>query len=858
MFSFGSKVKQKLSATRFEFSFVVHNLAPWPEGSKAIAIGYQRGKRRRGATRSVYPSRQPGRLGAVVRINERFDMPVTLYKANNGSANSGGLGPFKKKCLILAVLETDGRTQATAALGRVVIDLSEYAAIEHTEMRTFMVSCNKSIHAAVGDPQLMITIRCRWKKLAKEGGGPAAAGQADETASMSTDTTGSRMTANLSSFLRFKFTGKGNGPMNEEQDLRGFESSGPSGGASAAGTGSGGANGRGSVAGDVSAGVSKVMDTIQESHDEPAEPVFASFNPTPAHSTPGGSRTMTPNTSIKQLTPASSLLADPRPASGTPSPRQAIESAGSTSLSAFAQGRRTAGDDKPYGAPSVGLGGGQSPLTARSASTSALNTIDADLLVALRFELLTVAALEAAVAGAGDSLDTLSFWWSNAVHMRAMLTGLSLAAAAAGVLAPTGGGVGLAVAAAVGGGGPSSGSEHWATAVLVPELRRLERAVFDDLLGRMWEKVLLPTALGTAVGRVGTAGSAAAAGATAARPAPAPVTKRAQQEAAIKKWFEALEAVSAALSRQVGAAGGAASTGGSTPTHGWAQAAAGPVGHCALLRQQVLLQCLKRVDLLLFAHLLGGAETPGVNDLLADYDPHGALAASSGPAGPAGSSPIPHLDDGSLPFARGVLTFGGGMSVKMTVTRLQQWAAGQPALGGNGSGSAAAAADAAAMASGADRGGAGGGAGGLPVPTGPLFPLLRAAADLLMMPKELLLDRAVRLDVGAALSMRTVLHILKRFQPDEFAPDSISPAILESLREESAMPQMNLRSAAADMHSGYAPPPDAAVLRSVEAGVEPGLEYEADSEDELEELAQVVSKSSATGAGAGSSSAEEW
>lgn len=83
MFSFG-KVKQKLTATRFEFSFVVHNLSPWPEGARAIAIGYQRGKRRRGATRSVYPSRQPGRLGAVVRFNERFDMPVTLYKARLG------------------------------------------------------------------------------------------------------------------------------------------------------------------------------------------------------------------------------------------------------------------------------------------------------------------------------------------------------------------------------------------------------------------------------------------------------------------------------------------------------------------------------------------------------------------------------------------------------------------------------------------------------------------------------------------------------------------------------------------------------------------------------------------------------
>lgn len=35
-----------------------------------------------------------------------------------------------------------------------------------------------------------------------------------------------------------------------------------------------------------------------------------------------------------------------------------------------------------------------------------------------------------------------------------------------------------------------------------------------------------------------------------------------------------------------------------------------------------------------------------------------------------------------------------------------------------------------------------------------LFPLLRAAADLLMMPKELLMDKAIRLDVCCVLSMR--------------------------------------------------------------------------------------------------------
>lgn len=99
-----------------------------------------------------------------------------------GAAERGGqLGPFKRKCVILAILETDGRTHATAALGRVVIDLSEFASIDGQELRTFTVACNKGILAAVGEPQLTITLRCRWKKVrgwrGRGGGGSVGGGR---------------------------------------------------------------------------------------------------------------------------------------------------------------------------------------------------------------------------------------------------------------------------------------------------------------------------------------------------------------------------------------------------------------------------------------------------------------------------------------------------------------------------------------------------------------------------------------------------------------------------------------------------------------------------------------------------------
>jgi hypothetical protein len=228
-----SKWKSRLNATRFEFMVHVHTLQPWPTGSKAVAIGWQRGKRRRGATNSVLPLPNKEGLGTVVRFNEKFSLTSTLYKVRalelrrccpwcrrradatptcgslhcacpacqpgGGTSptwwwlhwvsilrrptpaaqqpqapgaperSSSHVGPFKKKCLILAVLETDGRTHATAALGRIVIDLSEFASLDSQELRTFTVACNKSIHAAVGEPNLTVTIRCA--RVRGQGGG---------------------------------------------------------------------------------------------------------------------------------------------------------------------------------------------------------------------------------------------------------------------------------------------------------------------------------------------------------------------------------------------------------------------------------------------------------------------------------------------------------------------------------------------------------------------------------------------------------------------------------------------------------------------------------------------------------------
>ena len=60
-----------------------------------------------------------------------------------------------------------------------------------------------------------------------------------------------------------------------------------------------------------------------------------------------------------------------------------------------------------------------------------------------------------------------------------------------------------------------------------------------------------------------------------------------------------------------------------------------------------------------------------------------------------------------------------------------------------------------------------------------LFPKLRATADLLMMPKEALTDRAIRNEVIPGLPLSTICELLTRFRPDELAQEPLQPGTLK-------------------------------------------------------------------------------
>jgi len=262
-------------------------------------------------------------------------------------------------------------------------------------------------------------------------------------------------------------------------------------------------------------------------------------------------------------------------------------------------------------------------------------------------------------------------------------------------------------------------------------------------------------------------------------------------EAAAARWLEGLRAARAALD---------------------AAAASVPPSHAALLRGYALGALMARLDGALFEELTREEEETGGPSL-------------------APRPPSTRLPRSALPFDPDApLTFTTGVALKLAASRLAHWAA-----------------DAGARDPRAPL--------GPPPPASAFFPGVRAAADVLMVPKEALADEAVRRDVVPRLALDDVCSLLARFGPDAAAPDPLPPGLLDSLWEQGgeggggggdrggrkARPSSG---ASTPRRAPRAPPPYAPATEAalLDAGMaDPvSLEQDADSGDDLADLAASV------------------
>uniref|UniRef100_A0ACD5XV24 Uncharacterized protein n=1 Tax=Avena sativa TaxID=4498 RepID=A0ACD5XV24_AVESA len=169
-------------------------------------------------------------------------------------------------------------------------------------------------------------------------------------------------------------------------------------------------------------------------------------------------------------------------------------------------------------------------------------------------------------------------------------------------------------------------------------------------------------------------------------------------------------------------------------------------GCLPVLAKLVMEQCVARLDVALFNAILRESENEIPSDPVSD----------------------PILDSRVLPIEAGHLSFGSGAQLKNSIGSWSRWLTDTFGMDGDDS----------------EKDGRDGNErkGGCELNS---FKLLNELSDLLMLPKDLLLENSIRKEVCPSIGIPLVTRILCNFTPDELCPDPVPVLVLEELNCES-------------------------------------------------------------------------
>jgi hypothetical protein len=800
---------------RREFVILVESSAPWPAEYGSLAVQWQRGKR--GGQTKPAPPAAAGALAAYA-WGEALVVPATLY----ADAARGG-GALESKPLQLFVSRVDAAGRELEVLAALDLDLAELAELQAAgpARRACELECAPAVRAAVGGgrPRLALALGA-----ARAGGGAALAAAMAAAAGppppARTPDGGGPLPASLST------DEEDEGPAGEDE-VAAIERAYREREAAAEAAASAAAAAAASAA--TAAAASAATAAAARPAPAPAAPASdGSLSPMSLPPTsPGRGASAGGDAEVRRaLAPALASPAERADAPAgaaaaraeTPSPPPAAGGAATPASRRFARDGADGGAARRWSWRRAGAGespgeGGEAaaPRAAAPSPAASLTSLGAPLGggsgAAVRGSGRAASALSADGAAGADAELAVAAALESAVFLAGSGAGARALQAPARRLARTL----LALGPA---GGPAFG------AAALAAVRAAVAASLGDpaRLALWWSTVLTLRWSGWALARGGGAG---------AWLAPALGGELATLERAL---FEALVELlwSSALVRAAGESAAAAAAAGGAPDGGdgaaggaaahWAaglraadaalagagRPPAAPRALAALLRRLALAALLDRLDAALLAALLtppGGARPP--------------LSPALAPAPPGAP-----------------LTFDAAARLKMAAAALGGWAAdvglrpGDADVGNNAAPAGRPPRSPAARAS--------------PPPAGAgaaaFFPRLRAAADLLMMPKAPLADAAVRAEVAPGLPPAAVAALLARFEPDA-GGEAAPPALLRALRAEAAAAQAGggAGGAGGAPPFAYAPPAEAAL--ETRGLVEPlALEAGDESDEELAAL----------------------
>lgn len=175
-------------------------------------------------------------------------------------------------------------------------------------------------------------------------------------------------------------------------------------------------------------------------------------------------------------------------------------------------------------------------------------------------------------------------------------------------------------------------------------------------------------------------------------------------------------------------------------------------GCLPVLVKLVMEQCIARLDVAMFNAILRESASEIPTDPISD----------------------PIVDPKVLPIPAGELSFGSGAQLKNSIGNWSRWLTDNLGIDtddsededvdiGNGHDERRGAAKAKS------------------------FQLLNELSDLLMLPKDMLLEKSIRKEICPSVGLPLVTRILCNFTPDEFCPDAVPSIVLEDLNSESSL-----------------------------------------------------------------------
>ncbi|CAL5073670.1 unnamed protein product [Urochloa decumbens] len=170
-------------------------------------------------------------------------------------------------------------------------------------------------------------------------------------------------------------------------------------------------------------------------------------------------------------------------------------------------------------------------------------------------------------------------------------------------------------------------------------------------------------------------------------------------------------------------------------------------GCLPVLEKLVMEHCVARLDVAMFNAILRESANEIPSDPISD----------------------PIVDSRVLPIPAGDLSFGSGAQLKNSVGNWSRWLS--DTFGMDGAESEKDGQD----NDGDDRRDAA---------ESNCFKLLNELSDLLMLPKDMLLEKSIRKEVCPSIGLPLVTRILCNFTPDEFCPDPVPGMVLEELSSE--------------------------------------------------------------------------